>query len=282
MRLTHTNLAHSFLLLLIFGLCLPLTAAGTGASARVQEGAKRVVVSQEAASGLESFAKGDFAASVKSLRQATQKHQDDATSWHFLALSYKQLGKQKDARKAMEKAVALRLLRLAPGNFGQSVKLWDELSKEEKAERRREIAGHYREALASVESYLQLDPPAADFWRQQYEALSLHVKGEETPEAEKEIFQGNDETIVKAKVLYKPPPDYTDNSRRTQITGTVTLRGLLGADGKVKQIIALVMLPEGLTEKSIEALRKIQFKPATRDGRPVSQWATFEYNFNIY
>jgi TonB family protein len=286
MRFCPTNLAaRSLIFSFIIGVCL-LLSAGTHPGARAQEGPRREgtrrVFTQEAARGIESYDKGDFKAAVESLKQATQKRKDDATSWQFLGLAYKQLGKQKDARKAMQRAVLLRLFRLTPGAFGQTLKPWDELSKEEKAERRREVSERYKEALATVESYLQLDPQPADFWRQQYEALNFHVKSEETLEAGKEVFQGNDETIVKAKILRKPEPLYTETARGNKVSGTVILRGLLASDGKVKQIIALLMLPDGLTEKSIEAMRKMQFTPATRDGRPISQWVTIEYNFHVY
>ncbi|MBD0327195.1 MAG: TonB family protein [Pyrinomonadaceae bacterium] len=287
MRFVQINLAHASLLSFIFVVCPLAGVAGSPrtnirAPEKPQPEAARTVFSQEAASGLAAYNQGDFEAAVKSLKQATQKRQDDATAWHFFALAYNQLGKQKEARKAMEKAVVLRLFRLTPGGLGKKVKPWDELSKEEKAERRREIAGRYREALTGVESYLQLNPPAANFWRQQHEALSLHVKSEETPEAEREVFQGNDEGIVKAKIQYRPEPMYTETARGNGTSGSVILRGLLGADGKVKQIIALLMLPDGLTEKAIEAMRKIKFTPATKDGRTVSQWVTVEYNFYVY
>ncbi|MBA3323229.1 MAG: energy transducer TonB, partial [Pyrinomonadaceae bacterium] len=39
---------------------------------------------------------------------------------------------------------------------------------------------------------------------------------------------------------------------------------------------------DGLTEKAIEAARRITFTPAEKDGRPVSQYITLVYNFNIY
>lgn len=71
-------------------------------------------------------------------------------------------------------------------------------------------------------------------------------------------------------------------ARSKGISGSVILRGLLAADGKVKQIIALLMLPDGLTEKAMEAMRQIKFTPATKDGRPVSVWVTVEYGFQVY
>jgi tetratricopeptide (TPR) repeat protein len=288
MRLVQINLAPAALLSLMFGVCLSSSSAGGSPRADVgaQEKAEREVVrkvfSQEAGRGLEFYDQGNFKEAVKSLKQATQQRHDDATAWHFLGLAHEQLGKQKDALKAMQQAVLLRLFLLAPHLSGQKIKPWSELSAEEKAERRREIAGRYREALASVEPYLRLGPPAADFWRRQHEALSLHVKNEAAPEAEKEVFQGNDEGIVKAKIHYKPEPMYTETARSNGTSGSVILCAVLGADGKVKQTLALLMLPDGLTEKSIEAVRRIQFTPATKDGRPVSQWVTVEFNFNVY
>lgn len=289
MRFVQTNLAPVALVSLIFGVCLLPSATAAGAPrtvARVQEKPKpegaRTVLSPEAGRGLEFFDQGNFKEAVKSLKQATRRREDDATAWHFLGLAHEQLGKQKDARKALEKAVVLRLFRLAPHLSVPRIKPWDELSAEEKAERRRERAAQYREALASVERYVQLNPPDGDFWRRQHEALSLHVRNEAVPEAEKEVFLGNDEGIVKARVIYKPEPLYTDTARNNRVSGSVVLRGLFASDGKVKQILALVMLPDGLTEKSIEAMRKIQFVPAAKDGRPVSVWVTIEYGFTVF
>jgi len=282
MRFTRITPAPSFIILFIA--CVCLFGAGAHAHLHAQEAPQekqlRLEPSLEAARRIEAYERGDFEGAVKSLKQATQQHQDDATSWHFLGLAYKQLGKQKDARKAVERAVYTRLFTLGRGAPQKTIKPWDELSKEARAERRREIAGRYKEALASIEIYLQLDPEPADFWRQQYESLSFHVKNEETPDAEKEVFQGNDEAISKAKIHHKSEPTYTEKARQNQINGTVILRGLLASDGKVKHVIALVMLPGGLTENAMDVMRKIKFTPATKDGRPVSQWVTVEYNFN--
>jgi hypothetical protein len=38
----------------------------------------------------------------------------------------------------------------------------------------------------------------------------------------------------------------------------------------------------GLTERSIEAAKKIKFIPASKDGKFVPQAITLEYNFNLY
>jgi hypothetical protein len=41
-------------------------------------------------------------------------------------------------------------------------------------------------------------------------------------------------------------------------------------------------LSHGLTARAVEAMRKIKFEAAVKDGRPVSQYATIQYHFNIY
>ena len=86
----------------------------------------------------------------------------------------------------------------------------------------------------------------------------------------------------KANITSKPEPLYTEEARKNQVTGTVRLRLILGASGSVSGITPLSRLPDGLTEKAIEAARKISFRPAEKDGRKVSQYVTIEYNFNIY
>jgi TonB family protein len=86
----------------------------------------------------------------------------------------------------------------------------------------------------------------------------------------------------KAQITSKPEPLYTEEARKNQVTGTVRLRLILGASGSVSGITPVSRLPDGLTEKAIEAARKIRFSPAEKDGRKVSQYVTIEYNFNIY
>jgi protein TonB len=94
-------------------------------------------------------------------------------------------------------------------------------------------------------------------------------------------FTGRDVT-VKAKILSKPEPGYTEEARKNQVTGTVTIKAVLSASGQVTNIRAVNSLPYGLTEKAIAAARLIKFSPAVKDGHTVSQWIQIEYNFNLY
>jgi len=90
------------------------------------------------------------------------------------------------------------------------------------------------------------------------------------------------EVDQRARLLQKPEPQYTEEARRNQVTGTVTLRAIFSSSGEVIQIRALNTLPFGLTERAIAAARQIKFVPAMKNGRAVSVRMQLEYNFNLY
>jgi TonB family protein len=94
-------------------------------------------------------------------------------------------------------------------------------------------------------------------------------------------FSGK-EVSTKAKVLSKPEPQYTEEARKNQVTGTVVLRAVFTSGGQVTGIKAVSGLPYGLTERAIAAARQIRFVPATKDGHQVSMYIQLEYNFNLY
>lgn len=95
------------------------------------------------------------------------------------------------------------------------------------------------------------------------------------------VFTSKD-VSSKARVLSKPEPQYTEDARKNQVTGTVILRAVFTSGGQVTNITARAGLPYGLTERAIAAARQIKFVPATKDGRPVSMYIQLEYNFNLY
>jgi TonB family protein len=86
----------------------------------------------------------------------------------------------------------------------------------------------------------------------------------------------------KAILIIKPEPAYTEDARKNEITGTVVLKVIFSSNGSVVNIRTVSGLPYGLTEKAIDAARKIKFIPAAKDGKFVSMWMQLEYNFNLY
>jgi protein TonB len=92
----------------------------------------------------------------------------------------------------------------------------------------------------------------------------------------------NSQVDRRVQVLFKPEPQFTEEARKNQTTGTVALRVVFSSSGEVVQIRAVRTLPFGLTERAIAAARQIKFVPATKDGSPVSVAMQLEYNFNLY
>jgi protein TonB len=80
----------------------------------------------------------------------------------------------------------------------------------------------------------------------------------------------------------KPEPGYTESAKQAGVNGTVVLRAVFASDGKVRHILVLTGLPNGLIEAAISAARKITFIPARNYGRPVSMFIQLEYHFNLY
>jgi TonB family protein len=95
------------------------------------------------------------------------------------------------------------------------------------------------------------------------------------------VFSGR-EVTQRARVLAKPEPVYTESARKYQIAGTVVLRAVFAADGKVTNIYVIRKLPHGLTAAAIKAARGISFSPAGKDGHPVSMYMDLQYDFNFY
>jgi TonB family protein len=100
------------------------------------------------------------------------------------------------------------------------------------------------------------------------------------PESEAVFTQG--EVDQTAKFLSLPKPGYTDVARQNAVQGVVKLQVVLTADGSVGKIKIISGLPNGLSEKAIEAARQARFTPAMKDGKAVSVQVVLEYNFSLY
>ena len=102
-----------------------------------------------------------------------------------------------------------------------------------------------------------------------------------------EFFDGeriytSKEVDERVRILKKPTPGFTREARRNGTRGYVVLEAILGADGIVKQVEVLTGLPDGLSQKAIEAARQIRFRPAVKDGKPVSVRVEVRYQFQIF
>jgi protein TonB len=80
-----------------------------------------------------------------------------------------------------------------------------------------------------------------------------------------------------------PYPVYTDEARHVKVQGTVTLRVLVGADGKAVQVRVVRGVGYGLDDRAIETVRGWKFTPA-RDAahHNVPAWVIIEAVFRLF
>jgi TonB family protein len=86
---------------------------------------------------------------------------------------------------------------------------------------------------------------------------------------------------LRPTILYKERGKYTEDARNNRIQGVVVLNVVFTADGRITSIRVVRGLPDGLTEKAIEAALKIRFNPAVKDGVPVSVRGNVEFAFAL-
>ncbi len=149
-------------------------------------------------------------------------------------------------------------------------------SKQERLER-------YQGALQALEQYLKLsnDPRTTEEWQEQLESLKFYVAYELGRSGLPETYFPGAATI-RARIIDKPEPSYTDTARTEQVAGTVVLRCVFAEDGTIQHVLVLQSLTHGLTEASIAATKRITFEPAIMNGKPVPTFMQLEYNFNVF
>jgi bla regulator protein blaR1 len=86
---------------------------------------------------------------------------------------------------------------------------------------------------------------------------------------------------LKPTITYKEKASYSEDALKNGLEGRVILDVVFAADGSLKDPKVFSGLPDGLTERAVEAAKKIKFEPATRDGKPVSVRGKLEFEFNL-
>jgi TonB family protein len=97
-----------------------------------------------------------------------------------------------------------------------------------------------------------------------------------------ERIYSSKEVDERLRILKKPTPGFTREARRNGTRGFVVLEAILAADGAVKHIEVLTGLPDGLSQKAIEAARQIKFRPAVKDGKQVSVLVEVRYQIQVF
>jgi TonB family protein len=82
-----------------------------------------------------------------------------------------------------------------------------------------------------------------------------------------------------------PNPDFTEDAIQAEgfAGGTIVVRAVVTAEGRISSIHLVRGLPFGLNERSIKVVQSWKFRPALAgDGKPVAVWTTIEINFKQY
>jgi TonB family protein len=136
---------------------------------------------------------------------------------------------------------------------------------------------------------LQLDEQLRQSWKKSVAAIAVAVSRSRT--ASETITQAPAAVIEafgdepQAKGLAQPvfyqrlKPGYTEAAESLSIIATVELEVVFGADGRVGEVEVIRWAGFGLDESALATVRRLRFKPAERDGRPVPLRALVRYNF---
>ena len=109
-------------------------------------------------------------------------------------------------------------------------------------------------------------------------ALGLAVSTFGAPQVYK---PGNGVTLP--TVVKQVRPVYTQEAKDARIVGTVMLDAVVLADGMVGDVQVSRSLDQqyGLDEQAVKAMKQWQFKPGTKDGKPVAVRIDVEITFTL-
>lgn len=85
-----------------------------------------------------------------------------------------------------------------------------------------------------------------------------------------------------AKPIYTPDPEFSEEARRKQVGGVITLKLTVSENGDVTDAVVIKGLGYGLDEKALEAVHRWKFQPPLKDGQPISTTVNVEVDFHLY
>ena len=94
------------------------------------------------------------------------------------------------------------------------------------------------------------------------------------------VYQDESEVTKKVSITEQPQPIYTEEALANRVAGKVIVEAVFTKDGKVESPQVVEGLHYGLSERAVEAARRIKFKPAEVKGRKVSVLRRVEYVFS--
>jgi TonB family protein len=82
--------------------------------------------------------------------------------------------------------------------------------------------------------------------------------------------------------ILTPEAEFSDEARRNKYQGVCMIEAVVDSRGAPRNLRVVNSLGMGLDEKALEAVQKYRFKPAMKDGRPVSSIIDVAVNFRLF
>jgi len=96
------------------------------------------------------------------------------------------------------------------------------------------------------------------------------------------VYQARKEYgVVAPKAIYNPEPEFSEEARRNQQQGTVTVGLIVGTDGIPRSVRVLCNSAPSLTEQAVAAVKSWRFEPGAKDGKPVAVESAVEVQFRL-
>jgi len=84
------------------------------------------------------------------------------------------------------------------------------------------------------------------------------------------------------QVVHSVEPDFTDDARRANYQGNVSVQLIVDAEGNPQNVRLVSHLGMGLDQKAIEAVRQYRFHPAMYQGHPVAVQILIDVDFHLH
>jgi TonB family protein len=117
-----------------------------------------------------------------------------------------------------------------------------------------------------------------DFWKLYYQAAAAHTDFRPTDPS---VLRQN--TVdAKARLLTTFEPASNEFAQANGVAGMALYHAVIGPDGKPMEIAVARPIGFGLDESAVDAIRKAQFQPAVKDGKPAPVMLDLIVQFRIY
>jgi tetratricopeptide (TPR) repeat protein len=190
---------------------------------------------------------------VTAYNEAVRLVPDYSGALYNLGIAYLGLGQTSTAREIVEKVRRL--------NWDLQARLWKEI-----------LAVEHPANVAAVPAPTPAAPPPTQTSspetspRDSEESRSNGSAEEECPSP---LYRRSDVTQM-AFMKEQLQVPYTAEAAQNKVEGKIVLKLVVCSNGRVSDITSDEVLPFGLTERAIEAIRKVHFQPALLGTQPVS------------